>query len=392
MESTAFANYLIEIGRQTPASANTRKRKCEKIEEAEGDLDAAFAEDGLHRIYHLLDYTKEDVANGVPQRHSIPIGGNKGFQSIYDGTKDHQSSLSKYIEFKKYIQENPKELERLRSAASARTAATNGEAKHNSKRAEADWPSWSGPNEEERLSLSRIITKYVRFLNPDIVDAVVQDNMRQMARWHDLLEQCGIDSSQYLWDGSPCCFPGVRRHSGTKEINAFRGKTQEFDNAISLDDNSYPKQIWSYVFRDSGFSNYGPKGYQLAHLIDHKDTTSRFSSELISKGGERIEAVPGLFTCATNAVYVPTDFLKPTDFESGLRGLLQRKAFDLYSDVSQPLPSGMNVVETEDPRWRVEAFEWPQPVGTLDYVEDFLRYRNAKMEELFEKRKRALLS
>lgn len=249
-----------------------------------------------------------------------------------------------------------------------------------------DWPKWDGPNNDERLALARIITKYVRFLHPEIVEALVEDNMKHMAEWKEMPKKRSVDPSQYLWEGSPCSFPGIRRHSGTKEINAFRSRTLDFQNAIALDDNSYPKQIWSYVFRDAGFANYGPEGYQLAHLVDHKDTYGRLSVELVSENGNAIEAIPGLFTCPTNTAYVPTDFLKPTDFEGNLRNLLQRKAFELYSGVCAPLPPGIQIASSHETGWGIEDFEWADPVGTLDHMDDFLRYRQEKLTSLFDAR------
>lgn len=247
----------------------------------------------------------------------------------------------------------------------------------------SEWPKWDGPSKEERHALARIITKYVRFLHPQIVEVLTKDNVKHASEWADLLTKCNVDPDQYLWIGSPCCFPGVRRHSGTKEINAFRTRSSEFDGAIALDDNSYPKQIWSYVFRDAGFANFGPDGYQLAHLVDHKDTYGRLAKELVSKSNDAIVAIPGLFSCPTNTAYVPTDFLKPTDFEGSLRNLLQRKAIELYSDVCNPLPLGIHVSETDDQDWNIRDFEWAEPVGTLDYMDDFLRYRREKMSALF---------
>ena len=59
-------------------------------------------------IFHLFDYSKEDMVEDRPQKHHIPIRGGKGSRSIYEGTKDYQSSLGKYIEFKEYVSENPR--------------------------------------------------------------------------------------------------------------------------------------------------------------------------------------------------------------------------------------------------------------------------------------------
>lgn len=292
--------------------------------------------------------------------------------------------------YKNLAEKHLKELDltaEQRSALKAQQTSTGSSVSHQAPSRNVakvtEWPKWDGPSKEERLALASIITKYVRFLHPQIVEALAKDNAKHAAEWSDLLAKCNINPGQYLWIGSPCCFPGVRRHSGTKEIHAFRTRSTEFGGAIALDDNSYPKQIWSYVFRDAGFANYGPDGYQLAHLIDHKDTYGRLANELASKNNEAIEAIPGLFTCPTNTAYVPIDFLKPTDFEGSLRNLLQRKAVELYSGACNPLPLGIQVSGTDDPAWDISDFEWAEPVGTLDYMDDFLRYRREKMSALF---------
>lgn len=388
MQTTSFVNYLIEIEGLAPGSAITRCRKCERIEEVEagGDLDSEYSLDRLHRISHLFDYSNEDAVNGRPQRHHIPIRGSKGFRSIYEGTKDYQSSLKKYIEFMDYVSNDPEELKRLQTAQTISDGKVDRRISKTRTSNTRDWPNWGGPSNEEHLTLARIITKYIRFLKPEIVEAIAEDNARRSSEWREMLLQCGVEPSEYLWQGSPCAFPGVRRHRGTNEINAFRDKSVRVEGALALDDNSYPKQIWSFVFHSTPFSMQGPKGYQLAHLIDHKDTGTRLSAELVNTREERISAIPGLFTSAANATYVPVDFLKPTDFEGSLRNLLQRKAMSLYSQACEPLPSGIKVAESYDEGWELSDFEWADPVGTLEYVEDFLGFRNNRMTELFSAR------
>lgn len=382
MESNAFYNYLVSIEKQKPQSANTRMRKCETIEAKEGNLDQAYEEDQPYHIFHLFDYSKEDMTENRAQKHHVPIGGSKGSRSIYEGTKDYQSSLGKYIEFKRHVSDNPGELQRLRGMRVEQQPLK----KTLGAMAANDWPQWDGPSERERRRLAEIVTRYVRFLNPSIVEKIVRDNKIHRAKWEELLLECGTDPSEYLWDGSSCCFPGVRRHSGKKEISEFSRKTQDFENALALDDNRFPKQIWSYVFRNTGFSNYGPQGYQLAHLVDHKDVYGRLSTELVFSNSAEVTPIPGLFTSPVNTAYVPVDFLKPTDFESKLRSLLQRKARSLYSDVCSILPPGVSIAEEPDQDWSLDEFDWPDTVGTIDHVPEFLLFREKKMTELFEER------
>lgn len=152
MESKAFYNYLVSINGQKPQSANTRMKKCETIEENEGGLDLAYEEDRLHHIFHLFDYSKEDMVEDRPQKHHIPIRGGKGSRSIYEGTKDYQSSLGKYIEFKEYVSENPGELQRLRKMRVEHTTRQNARRVRNAAISIADWPRWDSPSESEKGS------------------------------------------------------------------------------------------------------------------------------------------------------------------------------------------------------------------------------------------------
>jgi len=39
-----------------------------------------------------------------------------------------------------------------------------------------DWPKWILPTEEETYQLTKIITKYIRFLSPDIIQRIVIEN------------------------------------------------------------------------------------------------------------------------------------------------------------------------------------------------------------------------
>ena len=46
-----------------------------------------------------------------------------------------------------------------------------------------------------------------------------------------------------------------------------RAKSSEAPpQCLSLDDNDYPKHLWSFVFTGRPFRKRGPAGYQLAHL------------------------------------------------------------------------------------------------------------------------------
>ena len=258
----------------------------------------------------------------------------------------------------------------------------------------ADWPAWPTPSDGDLLELARAMTPFVRFLDPGIVYAVTEDNRRMGADWSSRLEALGIDSAIYLWEGSPCAFPGVRRYAGSTENAVFRQRASADEapaQCLALDDNDYPKHLWAFAFTGKPFRKRGPDGYQLAHLFDHKEHGNRWREELdILPSAEEPVLPYGLFTSAANSAYVPGAFLRPTDFSPRLRSLVQRRALQLYGNICRIVPSPLAVKACEDPNWALDNFRWSAPMGGMDSVPDFLEFRRERMGELFDKRHAAL--
>lgn len=120
----------------------------------------------------------------------------------------------------------------------------------------ADWPTWDLPSDEEQLVLARAIIPYIKIISPAIVEKIVEDNNRNLEAWKEGFEQIGVRSDIYLWPDTPVTFPGIRRHVGATETSLFRSgpKVSIGENALYLDDNSYPKEIWSFALRNKMFS------------------------------------------------------------------------------------------------------------------------------------------
>ena len=258
----------------------------------------------------------------------------------------------------------------------------------------ADWPVWPTPSDEDLRELARAMTPFVRFLNPGIVFAIAEDNGRRGADWSSQLEVLGIDPAIYLWEGSPCAFPGVRRYAGSTEIAVFRQRATADEvppQCLALDDNDYPKHLWAFVFTGKPFRKRGPEGYQLAHLFDHKEHGNRWREELdIPPSAREPEPLYGLFTSAANSAYVPGAFLRPTDFSPRLRSLIQRRAQQLYGNICRIVPPPLAVKPCKDQNWSLDNFRWSIPVGGMDNIPDFLEFRRERLGKLFDKRHAAL--
>ena len=367
MQKEEFKAWLREQGYK-PNVVNSRSGNCETVCNYEGDLDILYSKDECHDLLNRLCYSTDDERQNRPTKHSIPINGNKR-----TGSATLKQAVKLYIYFlnKKTITVSNRQYTNTKSNESLKL----------------DWPKWNLPTEDETLKLARIITKYIRFLSPNIVESIVIENEKNRKFISNKLESIGIDSNLYLWEGSSCCFPGVRRYAGSTEISAYRKRSEmnQIEDAIALDDNDYPKQIWSFIFRGTQFSKFGPDGYSLAHLVDHKKEKNRMKDEFEFENNYIFEKpFYGLYTCATNAIFIPNNLMKPTDFNGSIRNLLFRKADSLYSKYCNLVPPIAKIKKNIDEKWNIENFEWAEPVGDLTNIEAFLNFRKNRMESLFK--------
>lgn len=156
------------------------------------------------------------------------------------------------------------------------------------------------------------------------------------------------------------------------------------NQALRLDDNDFPKHIWSFIFRGK-FPKHGPENYSLAHLADHKIHGNRFAEDfIITDEVSDSKLLFGLYTSAANAIYAPNTLIKPTDFAGPFRNLLIRRAHQLYREFCNILPEWISIPSEESKLWALDSFEWAEPLGTLDNdnMDAFLKFRNQTLEDL----------
>ena len=351
MDEELFFDWLSQ--RFTGNTPKSRFANCQRVEKYEGDLDQHFLEEQGSALLEKLSYSREDQRINIPAKHNIPISGD-----VYNGTATLRHAVGLYFQYK---------------------SGEKSEKKDPSKR-RADWPEWRIPTDDELIEVIRLSARFVKFLDPRIVLEIVEDNNKNRDVWVKGLESRSISPEIYLWENSPCAFPGVRRYAGSKEIAFFRNHTHlsedQIHGALKLDDNDFPKQIWSFVFRERPFQKYGPKHHALAHLADHKEHNNRLLSEFEIEPNHTQHQLFGLYTCPTNTVYMPTSLLRPTDFSPVIRKLLIHKAHDLYGKFCNILPPWIKLDHEVDSKWAHTNFEWADPVGTTENVGKFLDFRS----------------
>ena len=64
MQREAFYDYLHDVVGYEPSTCRSRIGNCSTIEDYEGDLDIAYARDGMSSIIERLQYSKADEREG----------------------------------------------------------------------------------------------------------------------------------------------------------------------------------------------------------------------------------------------------------------------------------------------------------------------------------------
>ena len=376
MHEHDFETWMAQARGLSEQTRRSRQANCRTVERYEGDLDAHYAVDRMAALLARLTYSRDDASLNLPLRHAIPINGD-----WYNGTATYRSAV---VLYRTFCAQRGQLLPALPSSP-ALSVVPRGSKRGARVAGSAAWPTWAQPSEEETLRLAQIVTPYVRFLHPEIVAVLVADNERHRARWAAALQARSIDPAAYIWERGACAFPGVRRYAGSSEIAAYRGRAAAAAplQALRLDDNDFPKQLWSFIMRGRPFQKHGPPDYALAHLLDHKGHGSRAAEELLGPHDAPAPLVlAGLYTSAANTVYLPAGLLRPTDGGPALRQLLQRQAAALYGPICNLVPPPYAIPPSEDPRWDSSAFRWAAPVGTTEYLTAFLTFRNERMDAL----------
>ena len=232
MRRESFRNWLVTVQGHQEQTANSRLSNCSRVEIYEGDLDSQWAKDELAALISRLTYSREDERSGRRPKHRIPINGD-----AYDGTSTLRQAIVLYREFR-HLEKTATCLPKTPNKRQPRV--------QRAKPSKDRWPVWPQPNDKDLLALAQALAPLVRFLNPDIVYTVVQDNRRLGTNWSSVLQALGIDPNIYLWEGSPCTFPGVRRYVGSEEQAILRKQAAPKEappQCIKLDDNDYPKHL-----------------------------------------------------------------------------------------------------------------------------------------------------
>lgn len=101
MREDMFKEYVKKVF-SNPRVQSDCVSRCKRVDRVEGDLDKHHIEDECKSLLCKLDYSKEEANNEIQPKHSIKFNGNKGFQSIYEGTQSLKNAVKVYVEFCNY--------------------------------------------------------------------------------------------------------------------------------------------------------------------------------------------------------------------------------------------------------------------------------------------------
>ena len=229
-----------------------------------------------------------------------------------------------------------------------------------------------------------VLAQLAHFVHPEIVAKIREHNEKEYPLFEQLFSD-KIEVRDYLFSGSACVFPGVRRRV------ARRGKRQEYssDEMAILDGNRFPRHLWAYLVSGRGYSAQMWKDtqldeFELAHVFAHKKDEAKLENKFFDKFNCCVKPY-GNFTCAANVVLLPKGTVRPTDNSTKIKGIFFKRYIDLYGET--PLNGRSGFRDCEVPDW-YEELKWNKPCLPDNWekaVEDLLEYRFKRVRDLLNR-------
>lgn len=237
---------------------------------------------------------------------------------------------------------------------------------------------------EFESEICSILAQLAYHIHPAIIEYIKARNIEEYGYFRNLFLD-RIEVSHYLFDGSACVFPGVRRYV------AGQGTRHRYNltyRAI-IDDNTFPRHIWSFLANGKAFSgpNWKQTGlgeFELAHVFTHKESEIALEEEFFDSMQPDLYPYSD-FTCAGNVVLLPKGTVRPTDNSRAIKAAFYRRYIELYGEDSLMGRSGFRKALV--PGWYGEL-KWNQPYLPPDWQENIdrlLRYRTERITHLMSR-------
>ena len=238
--------------------------------------------------------------------------------------------------------------------------------------------------DEFEFEICSILAQLTYHMHPTIIEHIKARNSEEYTYFADLFLD-KIDIADYLFHGSACVFPGVRRYV------AGRGKRMSYNPTYRaiIDDNTFPRHIWCFLangttYNSRSWAKSGLNEFELAHIFTHKPSELEFEEAFFDS------IQPGLnpysdFTCAANVVLLPKGMVRPTDNSRAIKAAFYSRYIELYGEESLIGRSGFK--KSLVPAWYSDL-NWNDPLlpsAWPENIDRLLQYRTRRITHLLNK-------
>jgi len=183
-------------------------------------------------------------------------------------------------------------------------------------------------------SLSKILGSVSHHLHPDIVKYIIESNIGFKEKFQQYSHK-ELNIHEFFFEGSDCIFPGVRRPVN-RETSGSKWKNNIYKDGTILNDNTYPRHIWSFLVNGKPYSSSnwkitGLNSFELAHIFGHKTNETSLEKNSFLKFEENKNPY-SLFTSSSNVVLIPKGLTKPTDKMESVKLCYYQRHIDLYGE------------------------------------------------------------
>jgi hypothetical protein len=325
-------------------------------------------------LIERLQYSSSDQNNARAAKHRIPINGN-----IYNGTATFRSAVNLYFNFKK---DNNTSSKLSRETIIRRKKQVY----RNSRKAIIGSENIDTP--ENKISkfefdICLILAQLCHHIHPKIIQAIQAKNLKQYDYFKELFGKY-INADDYLFEGSACVFPGVRRYisgQGTK-------KRYNSEYKAIIDDNSFPRHLWCFLVNNKTYNgpNWKESGlnqFELAHIFTHKKSELNFEKQFFRNLDAQTQPL-GDFTCACNIVLLPKGTVRPTDNSENIKAIFYQRYIELYGEST--LQGRKDFISNKVPAW-YSKIKWNEPFCPSKWeekVDSLLKYRTQRIKQLID--------
>ena len=239
MQESQFYNWLLKK-EYTERTISSRLSNCHRVEEFEDNLDNHYMKDFGLNLISRLTYSSADQRENRLAKHNIPINGN-----VYNGTATLKQATKLYFEFKgsNSSERNTNTVTTIRRKKKSLLIRnrTGSNRKHNF--------TPSNKIKEFEKELCNILSQLCHHIHPRIIKQIQKANNNEYDNFKKLFNNI-IDVDNYLFHGSACVFPGVRRYVSGK------GKKKQYnhDYKAIIDDNTFPRHLWCFLVNNKTYN------------------------------------------------------------------------------------------------------------------------------------------